>query len=223
MSNTKYYHVYNRGVEKRNIFLDNADYFRFILGIEGFNNTEPLFNLHRFKENIKDISLKKKKEPIVKIVCYSLMPNHYHILLEEIKENGLSKFMQKVGVGYTKYFNKRYERTGVLFQSGFKSKAITTDEYLIHLSRYIHLNALSLVQVNWLKNGVMNKRRVIKFLKEYKWHSLPYWDTNKPCLIKLYPEIILEQFSSSNLEGYFDFLLDWETNDYNKIEDIILE
>lgn len=216
----EYYHIYNRGVDKRSIFIDEADYFRFILGMVGFNDSNPIFNLRRIKDNKKG-ELKTNQQPLLKIICYSLMPNHYHLLVCQLEENGVSKFMQKLGAGYTKYFNKRYDRTGVLFQGVFKTKRISSDEYLLHLSRYIHLNALSLLQPHWLKDGIKDKLTADKFLKEYKWHSLPFWLKIKACLIRLYPEIILNQFNA--IEDYEKFITLWLIDDFDKIKNIALE
>lgn len=218
--NGEYYHIYNRGVEKRDIFLDEADYYRFILGVTGFNAVDPILNLRRIKDN-ESGEAKINQEPVVDIVCYSLMPNHYHFLLRQISNGGVSKFMQKLGIGYTKYFNKRYDRTGVLFQGIFKARHISNNEYLLHLSRYIHLNALSLMRPNWHKDGIEDKQGVEKFLKEYKWHSLPFWLKHKSCLIKLYPEIVLGQFNSA--DDYMKFMVGWSGEDYSKIKDLLFD
>lgn len=221
-NNNEFYHIYNRGVEKRDIFIDEADYFRFILGIASFNDSQCTSNLHRIHDVLQ---LKEQliKHPIVEIICYSLMPNHYHILLRQIADNGISRFMQKLGIGYTKYFNKRYNRIGVLFQGVFKAKHISKNEYLLQLSRYIHLNALSLMQSYWLSGGmgVCNTTEAYKFLKEYRWHSLPFILDKKPCLIKLHPGIFIEQFNSAN--DYMKFIMDWTANDFDGIKDYVIE
>jgi len=216
----QYYHIYNRGVEKRNVFLDGADYFRFILGMKEFNDVKPVFNLHRLSRSpeIKNI---EEKKPIIKFICYSLMPNHFHFLVQQLEDKGISKFMQKIGTGYTKYFNKRYKRSGVLFQGVFRAKNVPTDEYLLHLSRYIHLNPLSLMESSWMLNGIKDKTKAYRFLMEYKWHSLPFWLENKPNLIKLYPTIVLSQFFS--YEDYREFLLDWIEEEIARIKELIIE
>ena len=164
------YHIYNRGIEGRSLFVDEADRFRFLSGMKGFNNTKPIFNLQRYLAHKKGRAC-FDPEPIVDFVCYSLMPNHYHFIVRQVKDGGVSKFMQKLGTGYTMYFNKRYNRTGVLLQGAFKGKHITTDEYLLHSSRYIHLNALSLIQAEWIEEGVSDKGKALHFLKNYKWEE----------------------------------------------------
>jgi putative transposase len=218
--NGEYYHIYNRGVEKRNIFLDEADYFRLVLGMREFNDINPPCKLCRVQEK-RGIKSEQDREPIVKFICYSLMPNHYHFLVQQVEDGGISKFMQKLGTGYTMYFNKRYKRNGVLFQGTFKIKHVPDDEYLLHLSRYIHLNALSVKGSSWMSDGVDNKSEARNFLEEYKWHSLPFWIYNKPNLVNLYPRIVLDQFSSK--ESYADFLLSWVSENLNEIEDIVIE
>jgi len=218
--NGEYYHIYNRGVEKRNIFLDGADYFRFVLGMREFNDINPACKLCRFQE-MPDIKFQQDREPIVKFICYSLMPNHYHFLVQQIEDGGISKFMQKLGTGYTMYFNKRYERSGVLFQGPYKAKHISTDEYILHLSRYIHLNALSIKSSNWKSRGAGDRSEAYQFLMKYKWHSLPFWIDNKPNLVNLQSKIVLDQFSSK--KSYTDFLLSWIDEDLDRIKDIVIE
>lgn len=216
----EYYHIYNRGVEKREVFLDGADYFRFILGMREFNDMESISNIYRLQDAsiVKDT---KEKKPLVKFICYCLMPNHFHFLVQQIEDDGVSKFMQKLGTGYTKYFNKRYERSGVLFQGVFKAKHVLNDEYLLHLSRYIHLNPLSTIELDWLSKGIRNKDKTFCFLREYKWHSLPFYFEDKSNLIKLYSDIILGQFKTK--EYYKEFLLDWVGSNLEKIKEIIIE
>jgi len=218
----EYYHIYNRGVEKRNIFLDGADYFRFIQGMKEFNDIEATGNLCSIPRRATVRYIKDKKEaPIIKFITYALMPNHFHFIVQQIKDNGISKFMQRLGTGYTKYFNKRYGRNGVLFQGVFRAKHISTDEYLLHLSRYIHLNPLNLNKPDWIEQGIENKDKAYNFLMKYDWHSLPFWLKNRANLVRLYPQIVLDQFSSK--EEYKDFVLDWVEKDMDKINDIVIE
>lgn len=136
--NDSFYHVYNRGVEKRQTFLIERDYQRFLqtLYYYQFSGPKPRFsNRLRFKN--KDFDRNPK---IVEIVCYCLMPNHFHLLLRQNKDHGIQEFISKLVNSYTKYFNTKHKRIGALFQGQFKAVPIETDEQLIHLSRYIHLN-----------------------------------------------------------------------------------
>lgn len=164
------YHVYNRGVEKRDIFIDNKDYFRFVHDLYEFNDSNHVINTHYFfNHKSKSIEARKlygyqKRDPLVEILVFTLMPNHYHLMLRQIKENGIVKFMQKLGTGYTMYFNKKCEREGSLFQGRFKAAHITDETHFKHLPHYIHTNPLSL---NY--RGSTS----IDFLKAYRWSSFP--------------------------------------------------
>ncbi|MDD5721548.1 MAG: transposase [Candidatus Pacebacteria bacterium] len=133
------YHVYNRGVDKRSITKDKVDAERFMQSLEFFNSKDPIISLREVvsSENDKNI---KSKEPLVEIVCYCLNPNHYHLLLREIYEGGISEFMKRLGGGYTWYFNNKHKRSGALFQGRFKSVHIKSNEQLLHDSAYVNLN-----------------------------------------------------------------------------------
>ncbi len=135
----EYYHIYNRGVDKRLIIKDDEDAIRFINSLEFFNSKEPIKSLREiiFDKNDKNI---KSNDPLVEIICYDLNSNHYHLLLKEIYEGGISEFMKRLGGGYTWYFNNRHKRSGTLFQGRFKSVHIKSNEQLLHVSVYINLN-----------------------------------------------------------------------------------
>lgn len=132
----EYYHLYNRGTEKRPIFDDPEDLNRFIKSIDEFNDIDLIGSIY---EN-SFTKTKSKKKKLVDIVCYAFNPNHFHFLLTPLIENGVEKFMQRLGTGYTLYFNRRYKRKGGLFQGTFKSVYVDSNEYLLHLSVYINLN-----------------------------------------------------------------------------------
>lgn len=133
-----FYHVYNRGVEKRQIFPDERYCQRFLqtLYYYQFSGPKPKFsNKDRFKEHDFDQNPK-----IVEIICYCLMPNHFHLLLQQSQDNGIKEFIGKISNSYTKYFNTKNKRVGPLLQGTFKAIPIETDFQLMHVSRYIHLN-----------------------------------------------------------------------------------
>ena len=175
--NNYFYHIFNRGVEKRNIFLDNEDFRRFLFEINEFNDINSTINtLRRFNEGSPTSFKMIDKEPLVKIASYCLMPNHFHFILEQLKENGISKFLQKIGTGYTNYFNRKYERSGVLFQGKFKAVLIDKSAYLTYLIQYIHLNPLDLIEPDWKEKGLRNYRRAKDFLKSYKWTDCDDYD-----------------------------------------------
>mgnify|MGYP001586514233 CR=1 FL=1 len=132
----EYYHIYNRGVDKRPITKDSKDIERFIQSLEFFNSKEPTISLREVVSN-ENIKL---KDPLIKIICYCLNPNHYHFLLKEIHEGGISEFMKRLNGGYTWYFNNKHKRSGSLFQGAFKSVHVKSNEQLLHISAYVNLN-----------------------------------------------------------------------------------
>lgn len=137
-TNHNFYHIFNRGVEKRDIFSEDHDYQRFLetLYYYQYKGPKPRFSTHkRFRNN--DFETNPK---IIEIICYCLMPNHFHLLIRQAGEGGSQEFMRKISNSYTKYYNTRHNRIGPLFQGEFKAVPIETDEQLVHLSRYIHLN-----------------------------------------------------------------------------------
>ena len=138
--NGEFYHVCNRGVDKRSIFENQYDVRRFYQSMEEFNTINPIGSLYESSFLDDKIIAKRKTKRLVNIVAYCLNPNHYHLVLEQLHENGISQFMHRLNGGYTWYFNKKYQRIGGLFQGPYKAILITDDNYLLHLSRYIHLN-----------------------------------------------------------------------------------
>ena len=138
--NNDVYHIFNRGSDKRDIFLQSRDYGRFVKTFYyyQFEGPKPKFstlnknNLTRFNPT--------QNSKLIEIFSYCLMPNHFHFLIKQLKTNGISIFMSQTSNSYTKYFNTKFKRVGSLLQGTFKSVRIETDEQLIHVSRYIHIN-----------------------------------------------------------------------------------
>jgi len=172
-STGEYYHIYNRGTEKRDIFLDKADYLRFIVLLYISNNIEAVHisNLREQGKFLRDIINLERKETLVDIGTYCLMPNHFHLLIKEKRAGGISEFMKKISTGYSMYFNKRYERTGRLFEGTFKSVHADSDEYLKYLFAYIHLNPIKLINPVWKEEGIRNSVEAKLFLSGYSFSS----------------------------------------------------
>ena len=149
LATNEIYHVYNRGVEKRQIFLNKRDYSRFLELINYYRFANCPVKFSQFKVSSQSArqdlfeKLENQAEKLVEILAFCLMPNHIHFLLRQLKDSGISKFMNKISSGYSHYFNIRNQRVGPLFQGNFKAVRIETDEQLIHVSRYIHLNPVS--------------------------------------------------------------------------------
>jgi putative transposase len=133
----EFYHIYNRGVEGRDLFLSDYDRARFVKLLYLSNSTEP-YKFDRIKG--KALHEIKRGDALVAIGAYVLMPNHFHLLIREVSDGGISKFMEKLATGYSAYFNKLNNRKGVLFQNRFRAEHVDNDEYLKYLYAYIHLN-----------------------------------------------------------------------------------
>jgi REP element-mobilizing transposase RayT len=138
-ANGEFYHVFNRGVDKRTIFTDRYDVDRFFKSLIEFNAVDPIGSLYESSRNQCSGSTAIEGERLVNIIAYCLNPNHYHLILEQLVDGGLSEFMKRLG-GYTWYFNNKYERSGSLFQGRFKARHIDSNEYLLHVSAYVNLN-----------------------------------------------------------------------------------
>lgn len=175
----EYYHVYNRGNSKQEIFLDKNDYQRFVDLLFATNSSDK-FN---FADSIKGISVyeRERDNGLVAIGAYCLMPNHFHILITPLSEDGATKFMQKLSTAYVMYFNTKYNRTGSLFEGKFKAEHINNDRHLKYLFSYIHLNPIKLLQKNWKEVGIKQKQKAMEFLKSYKYSSyVDYLGKNRP-------------------------------------------
>jgi putative transposase len=163
----EFYHIYNRGNDKKVIFHNSDDYYRFIKLLY-VSNTKDRFVFRDINKNIFDLD---QKEKLVYIGAYCLMSNHFHLILTQTEKGSISKFMQKLTTAYSMYYNKKYGRTGSLFEGKFKSQHIGNDRYLKYLFSYIHLNPVKIIQKDWKENGINDKQKSVSFLKNYKYSS----------------------------------------------------
>lgn len=138
--NDEYYHIFNRGTDKRVIFPQNYDFQRFYQSMELFNAIDPIGSIYENSFLGNRVSKSKQPQKLVNFICYCLNPNHYHFILQQATNQGIERFMHRMGVGFTKYFNQKYQRSGVLFQGPYKAVYIDSNEYLLHLSAYVNLN-----------------------------------------------------------------------------------
>jgi putative transposase len=168
----EYFHIYNRGTDKRTIFYDYADHHRF-LELMYLCNSEKQINVRDVKMIYDSVFEFDRGVPLVSIGTFCLMPNHFHILLTTNTDGGVSQFMKKLGTGYSMYFNKRYERTGALFQGRFKSEHANNDEYLKYLYAYIHLNPVKLIDPQWKERGSKDAAKSFDFAASFAYSSLP--------------------------------------------------
>ncbi len=223
------YHIYNRGVEKRDIFIDSKDYFRFIHDLFEFNDEGAVLNVeYRFNSNNMEVEpqyFKEERKPrklLVEILVFTLMPNHFHLLLRQKKDNGIVRFMHKLGTGYTNYFNKKYERVGGLFQGRFKAVLVSEETHFIHLPFYIHTNQLDLI--NYGSSTSINWKKRVDFLNNYKWSSyLDYIGKNNfPSVTSR--EFLLEFFGGE--KEYKKTTTNWlkeRDQNFEKIKEIVFE
>lgn len=170
----EWYHCFNRGSDKRVVFRAPKDYERFMALLYVSNGTKPVRISDRRDTRLHSILLDEtvdRGDPLVDIGVYSLMPNHIHIVLQQLQDDGIARFMQKVFTGYTMYFNLKYDRTGVLFSGVFKSKHIDSDRYLKQAVPYVLLNVGELFD-SGLKKGRANIKQMEKRLLEYPYSSL---------------------------------------------------
>lgn len=177
ISEGEYYHLYNRGVEKRNIFLTRQDRDRFKRLLYVANSTAPFIFRDIEKLELKDID---RGKPLAAIAAWVLMPNHFHILVKEITEGGIAMFMRKLCTGYSSYFNKRHARVGPLLQGRYKSEHVTEDTHLKYLFAYIHLNPLKLVDPAWKEQRSINVVKAKQFISTYEHSSyFSYLDSSR--------------------------------------------
>ncbi len=206
------YHIYNRGVEKRKTFLQEKDYLRFTHDLFELNDESPAQNvLYHFNANTKSMEVepqyirKREREPrklLVEILVFTLMPNHFHLMVRQKRKNGIVKFMQKLGTGYAMYFNKKYERVGPLFQGRFKAVRVENEAHFLHLPHYIHTNPLELIyggstSINW--------KRGMKYLENYRWSSFPDYIGKKN-----FPSVTSRDFLLEFLGGPKEYLKETE-------------
>jgi putative transposase len=175
----EYFHLYNRGNGKREIFLDDEDYQRFTKLLYLCNSERNV----NFREDIVKKHIDawdwQRGEAILSIGAWVLMPNHFHIYVTSPKQgfgpektyNAITKFMSKLSTSYSKYFNKKYNRTGKLFEDKFKSVHVGEEVQAKYLYSYIHLNPVKLIQSDWKVSGIADKASALKFLNAYRWSS----------------------------------------------------
>ena len=196
----EYHHIYNRGVDKRDIFCDDRDRLRFVHTLYILNNFVDIpYNFDVVKLEPREL-LHPRKNPLVRIVAGCLMSNHFHLMLTPLEEGGVSKFLHKVGVSYTKYFNKLHERSGSLFESTFKAKHVDSHEYAAYLSQYIHLNPVELFQGN--------RKNAWQKLMAYQWSTLHDYLGDKSRLSLLIDGSFRDEVLDMTPKEYKDFLFE---------------
>lgn len=232
------YHINSRAIDDNLLFKDINDYFRGIYSIYEFNNVNSVNIFNRRRDRIIEKKIEKpceggahtnlqmeKRDRFVDVFAFCLMPNHIHLLLKQIKDNGIIKFMSKIGGGYGGYFNRKYQRKGYVFQNRFKSVHIKDDNQFMTVAPYIFTNPVALIEHGWKEKGIRNHstKEVIKFLEEYKWSN--YQD----CIgIKNFPSVTQRDFLIETMggeNGLKDAVKNWieYKKDIGKSADLFLE
>mgnify|MGYP001606982650 CR=1 FL=1 len=210
--NGETYHIVIRGVGDSLIFKNKDDYYRAIFSLYEFNTTAAI-EIRKQREKRKTAKASGEqfsadtRDLLIEVWAFFFMPNHIHLLVRQIKDNGITQFARKFGAGYAAYFNKKYDRKGHLFQGRFRAVHIKNNEQLKTVFVYIHTNGISLIEPKWKENGVGNEQEVIEFLKKYKWSSYPDYIGKKN-----FPSVTKRDFllkTMGGIDGCMDFVESW--------------
>ena len=185
------YHVINKGVDGRDIFLDTQDYARFVHDLYEFNDTAPALEFHHATSRTANVGRTTSyiRKQLVDIHGWELMKNHYHLLLSERIEGGITLFLRKLS-GYARYFNERHKRRGTLFQGRTKKILVERQEHFLYILHYLHLNSLDYLPgaKKWRvrnKGAISDIAKTLEYLKNYRWSSYPDY-----CGISNFPSIL---------------------------------
>ena len=227
--NGETYHIVVKGIDENVLFKDINDYYREVFSIYEFNNAKPVVIKERRKERAKIKSQTKKvaqefekllkgtnrdptsvdsRDKLVEVLAFCIMPNHLHLLVRQLVEGGISKFIKKLNGGYGGYFNRKYKRKGYVFQDRFTAVHIKTEEQLKVVFVYIHTNPISLIEPKWKEIGIKNPEKAIEFLEnEYRWSSYPDYIGKKNFPSVTDREFVLKVMGGE--EGCKEFVRAW--------------
>ena len=213
----EFYHIYNRGTEKRKIFMTAHDYDRFLALLYFCNDTIPV-RMDDLQKHAKSqgstlrelFSSMERASTLVDLCAYCLMPNHFHLLIREKKAGGIGLFMQKIMTAYTMYFNVRYERTGTLLAGKYKATHVEDDRHLKYLVSYIHLNPVKIIDSKWKEDGITNSKKAMKFLEAYRYSSfLDYCEVNRPEKHIVNSNALVEYYDHESPRDFKTTLAEW--------------
>jgi putative transposase len=206
----EYYHIYNRGTDKREIFNDSRDHRRFCALLYACNSSIAVNISEHFQKGRSFLELFdiERGDSLVDIIAYCLMPNHFHLLVREKTEGGVARFMAKLSTGYSMYFNSKNDRSGALFEGRFKAKHVDSDNYLKYLYAYIHLNPIKIIDSKWKEEGIKDRVAALDFLKDYEYSSYFDWQgATRPEAKILNREAGPEYFAKQ--KDFNDFVNEW--------------
>jgi len=229
------YHLYNRGNAKREIFNTDKDRYRFLQALYISNNSNSNLGLTHLERSGKGCTLLEIKEifdanetfydPFVKIYADCLMPNHFHLLVEEVKPGGIVRFMQRSGNSYGKYFTIKNDRPGSLFQGRFKAVPVENDEQLEYLIAYINvINPAQLVEPKLKENGISNLNKVFDFVDKYNWSTHQEFMEKRSSILIERNDFIEQIFSKESYHKFIeDILHGRERKMWSKIDKLVFE
>jgi REP element-mobilizing transposase RayT len=170
----EWFHCYTRTIDRSRIFsnVDLAERFLETIYLANQDSSLPIIAKLRRDCTHEEIFSIERRAPLVAIASYSIMPTHYHLLIQALVENGLSEFMHKVGTSFTRFYNEQHQRAGNLFIKPFRAKHISDDSYFFHIPNYIHLNAAEIFEPRWKGGYVQNMATLENRLREYPFASL---------------------------------------------------
>ena len=172
--NGETYHLFNRGAHKQAIFTSEEDYRRFLVLLY-FSNTTERVQLGNLLQNqgrsLIDLFGEHIDQSLVDIFAYTLMPNHFHLVIRQKVDGGISTFMKKLATAYSMYFNLKYDHSGVLFQGRFKSRHVGNEAYFRYIFSYVHLNSLDLFEPGWEEKGIRDLNGARSYVNSYPYSS----------------------------------------------------
>lgn len=206
-----YYHIFNRGVDKTDIFVDRLDFQRFYESMYLFSDLRYSNREGSFLRNAEELSGHEvwalDREPAIRLLSYNLLPNHFHMFLQQMREDGISNFLHKLQMSYSKYFNTRHHRTGSLFGGTYKAVPIVTEAHFRHIIRYIHLNALDSSFPEW-RDGFLNQwQEAVISLDAHPWSSHHVYAKGVQELPLIDEAFVSASFSDQ--ADYWEFLKGW--------------
>ncbi len=210
--NGEIYHIIMRAVDGTKLFCDEQDYLRMIHDLFEFNDVNPILSTFRanYRRNVSLPDLvvlrKRKRKLLIEILTFCLMPNHVHLLIKQVQDNGISKFMKKFG-GYALYYNKKYKRKGYLFQSRFRAVYIKNNEQFQTVFVYIHTNPVAIIFPRWKEKGIKDFKKAKNYIENYRWSSYPDYLGKKN-----FPSVTSRDFLKRIMGGPKDcrkFVNDW--------------
>ncbi len=224
----EFFHVMNRAVEGRKLFLDSQDYARFVHDLYEFNDVAPAGDtLRTFNSSNKELDLPNSavRKKLVNINAWVLMKDHYHLLVSEREPGGVALFMRKMNVGYAKYYNERYARSGYVFHGKTKKVKVSQLAHSLYILHYIHLNPLDYLEGahEWrirAKSSIANSQKALAHLSKYRWSSyLDYLGAIN------FPSILTPvSFTESHTRAYEDEIRDFLASaELSHQPDLVLE